>query len=38
VVEDLPVLLERINSMKRGDVPFSVRSFYEGNQLKMVFS
>ena len=38
VVEDLPVLLERINSMKRGDVPFSARSFYEGNQLKMVFS
>jgi 8-oxo-dGTP diphosphatase len=38
VVEDLPVLLERIDSMKRGDVPFSARSFYDGGQLKMVFS
>lgn len=29
VVEDLPVLLERIHSMKRGDEPFSARSFYD---------
>ena len=29
VVEDLPVLLARIHSMKRGDVPFSARSFYD---------
>jgi 8-oxo-dGTP diphosphatase len=29
VVEDLPVLLGRIHSMKRGDVPFSARSFYD---------
>ncbi|MBE0681395.1 MAG: NUDIX domain-containing protein [Anaerolineales bacterium] len=29
VVEDLPVLLERIHSMKRGDAPFSARSFYD---------
>lgn len=38
VVEDLPVLLERIDSTKRGDVPFSARSFYDGDQLKMIFS
>ena len=29
VVEDLPVLLAKIHSMKRGDTPFSARSFYE---------
>ena len=29
VVEDLPALLAKINSMKRGDVPFSARSFYD---------
>jgi len=29
VVEDLPILLERINSMKRGDEPFSARSYYD---------
>jgi 8-oxo-dGTP diphosphatase len=29
VVEDLPVLLEKIHSLKRGDVPFSARSFYD---------
>ena len=29
VVEDLPVLLARIHSMKRGDVPFSARSYYD---------
>jgi 8-oxo-dGTP diphosphatase len=28
VVEDLPVLLGRIQAMRRGDVPFSARSFY----------
>ena len=28
VVEDLPVLLARIHRMKRGDIPFSARSFY----------
>lgn len=38
VVEDLSILLERIHSMKMGDAPFSARSFYEGGQLKMVFS
>ncbi len=30
VVEDLPVLLAKINSMKRGDEPFSARSYYDG--------
>jgi len=29
VVEDLPVLLAKIHSMKRGDVPFHARSFYD---------
>ena len=34
VVEDLPVLLAKIHSMKRGDMPFSARSFYdEGGEL-----
>jgi hypothetical protein len=29
VVEDLPVLLSKIHAMKRGDPPFSARSFYD---------
>ncbi len=29
VVEDLPALLARIHSMRREDVPFSARSFYD---------
>lgn len=29
VVEDLPILLARIHSMSRGDVPFSARSYYD---------
>ena len=37
VVEDLPVLLERIHSMKRGDPPFAARSFYENDSLNVVF-
>jgi len=38
VVEDLPVLLEKIHSMKRGDEPFSARSFYdEEGKLFVVF-
>jgi 8-oxo-dGTP diphosphatase len=28
-VEDLPILLARIRGMKRGDPPFSARSFYD---------
>ncbi len=37
VVEDLPILLGRIHSMKRGDVPFSARSFYDNEKLRMLF-
>lgn len=29
VVEDLPVLLTKIHSMRRGDIPFSARSYYD---------
>ncbi|HSM70380.1 MAG TPA: hypothetical protein VK851_02460, partial [Anaerolineales bacterium] len=29
VVEDLPILLGKIHVMKRGDEPFSARSFYD---------
>jgi len=39
VVGDLPVLLARIHSMKRGDVPFSARSYYdEQNRLVVKFA
>ncbi len=37
VVEDLPVLLGRIDAMQRGDPPFAARSFYEDDRLKVVF-
>jgi 8-oxo-dGTP diphosphatase len=38
VVEDLPVLLDRIHLMQRGDPPFSARSYYDENdKLKVVF-
>jgi 8-oxo-dGTP diphosphatase len=36
VVEDLPILLERIHAMKRGDAPFSARSFYDENDRLIV--
>ncbi|HEX2998315.1 MAG TPA: NUDIX domain-containing protein [Anaerolineales bacterium] len=29
VVEDLPVLLSKIHTMKRGDPPFAARSYYD---------
>ncbi len=29
LVEDLPALLARIHAMKRGDAPFSARSYYD---------
>ena len=29
VVEDLPILMAKIHSMKRGDEPFNARSFYD---------
>jgi 8-oxo-dGTP diphosphatase len=39
VVEDLPVLLGKVHSMKRGDPPFAARSFYDENQkLQVIFS
>ncbi len=38
VVEDVPMLLERIHRMKRGDRPFAARSFYDENdQLRLLF-
>lgn len=36
VVEDLPVLLEKIHSMKRGDPPFHARSYYDENDTLVV--
>ena len=36
VVEDLPVLLSKIHSMKRGDPPFSGRSYYDENDKLIV--
>jgi 8-oxo-dGTP diphosphatase len=36
VVEDLPVLLGRIHAMKRGDVPFAARSFYDEQENLIV--
>ena len=38
VVEDLPVLLGRVQKMKRGEAPFHARSFYENKKLTVVFS
>ena len=38
VVEDLPVLLGRVHAMKRGDVPFSARSYYEDDRLIVKFA
>ena len=39
VVDDLPVLLARIHSMKRGEEPFHARSFYnETGKLRVVFA
>jgi len=38
VVEDVPILLGRIQKMKRGDAPFHAHSFYAEGKLKMVFA
>ena len=39
VVEDLPALLARVHQMRRGDPPFSARSFYDPDQrLQVVFA
>ena len=37
VVEDLPELLAKIHSTKRGDEPFSARSFYDNGKLRVEF-
>jgi 8-oxo-dGTP diphosphatase len=37
VVEDLPILLDRIDQMKQGDAPFFARSFYENEKITLVF-
>jgi len=36
VVEDLPILLARIHNMKRGDAPFSARSYYDERERLIV--
>ena len=36
VVEDLPILLSRIQHMQRGDPPFSARSFYDERERLIV--
>jgi len=36
VVEDLPVLLAKIHTLKRSDPPFSARSYYSENQKLVV--
>jgi len=36
VVEDLPVLLEKIHLMKRGDPPFHARSYYDEEEKLVV--
>ena len=39
VVEDLPLLLDRIHRMRSGDVPFAARSYYEdGGRLVVKFN
>jgi len=39
VVEDLPILLKRIHSMQRGEIPFAARSYYdEENRLVVKFA
>jgi 8-oxo-dGTP diphosphatase len=38
VVEDLPVLMGRIQDMRRGDDPFHARSFYQDGILTVVFA
>lgn len=37
VVEDLPILLDKVHSMQRGDPPFSARSFYKNDKLQVIF-
>lgn len=37
-VEDLPILLKRIQNMKRSDAPFHARSYYDDGKLTVVFA
>jgi 8-oxo-dGTP diphosphatase len=37
VVEDLPILLQRIRAMQRGDPPFYARSNYENGKINLIF-
>jgi 8-oxo-dGTP diphosphatase len=38
IVEDLPVLLSKVHNIKRGDLPFSARSYYDqDDKLKVEF-
>jgi 8-oxo-dGTP diphosphatase len=36
VVEDLPILLSKIHAMKRGDLPFAARSYYDKQERLIV--
>jgi hypothetical protein len=36
VVEDLPILLAKIRHMRRGDPPFSARSYYDERERLIV--
>jgi hypothetical protein len=36
VVEDLPILLSKIRHMRRGDPPFSARSYYDERERLIV--
>ncbi|HVN15561.1 MAG TPA: NUDIX domain-containing protein [Anaerolineales bacterium] len=36
IVEDLPILLNRIHFMQRGDPPFAARSFYDEHEKLVV--
>jgi 8-oxo-dGTP diphosphatase len=36
IVEDLPVLLEKIHTMQRGDGPFHARSYYDAEEKLVV--
>jgi hypothetical protein len=37
-VEDLPLYLDRIQKMQRGDPPFSARSYYLNDRLIVHFA
>jgi 8-oxo-dGTP diphosphatase len=37
VVEDLPILINRIVNLKRGETPFFIRSFYDNSKLVVNF-